>query len=422
MQPGDLLDMECRCCGAREVELFLDLTDQPHCNRLIPMSKADIREPRYPLRAGFCRRCTMVQIDYTIPKENMFSDYPYVSGTTKTLPSHFAETSRRLVERYEFGAESLVVDIGSNDGTWLKQYGPFGLRVLGVEAAANVAQLANDAGVPTWNRFFNADTAADIVAQEGKADLITASGVFFHLEELHSVCDGIENLLSKNGVFCVQAIYLGGMIENTAFDQIYHEHLCYYTLRSLQELLGRHGLEVFEARLVPIHGGSIEAHVGHKGRRPVGDSVHAMAADEQVKKLGEIGAYHAFADHVWRLRDDLLDLLRRDRAEGKRVFCYGAPAKGSTLLNTFGIGADLVELAVEKAPLKFAHLIPGVRIPIVDEATVSPPDAYLVLSWNFLDEFLLKERGYLEGGGEFIVPVPALRVFTKADLPTAVAA
>lgn len=421
MQPGDLLDMDCRCCGAHEVELFLDLTDQPHCNRLIPMDKAGVQEPRYPLRAGFCRRCTMVQIDYTIPKENMFSDYPYVSGTTKTLPAHFAETSRRLVESYGLGKDSLVVDIGSNDGTWLKQYAPFGLRVLGVEAAANVAKLANDAGVRTWNRFFNAETAAGIEAQEGKADLITASGVFFHLEELHSVCEGIKNLLSDTGVFCVQAIYLGGMIANTAFDQIYHEHLCYYTLRSLQELLGRHGLEVFEASLVSIHGGSIEAHVGHKGARPVGASVRAMQADETAKKLGEIATYRTFADHVWALRDDLVALLRRYRAEGKRVYCYGAPAKGSTLLNSFGIGTDMVELAVEKAPLKFNHMVPGVRIPIVDEGTVEKPDAYLVLSWNFLDEFLLKERAYLEGGGEFIVPVPALKVFTKADLPAAAA-
>lgn len=421
MPQDRLLDMNCRCCGAREVELFLDLTDQPHCNRLIPTAMADTTEPRFPLRAGFCRVCTMVQIDHTIPKESMFSNYPYVSGTTKTLPGHFAETSRRLVDRYGMTAKSLVVDIGSNDGTWLKQYAPFGMRVLGVEPAANVAAMANAAGVRTWNSFFNAETAASIEAEEGKADLITAAGVFFHLEELHSVCDGISALLSDNGVFCVQAIYLGGMIENTAFDQIYHEHLCYYTLRSLQELLGRHGLEVFDVSVVSIHGGSLEAHVGHKGARPIGQSVLAMQKEELAKGYGEIATYRAFADHVWRLRDNLVALLRRYRAQGKSVYCYGAPAKGSTLLNSFGIGRDLVELAVEKSPLKFDHMIPGVRIPIVDETTVSPPDAYLVLSWNFLGEFLVKERPYLEAGGEFIVPVPELKVLTRADLPAVAA-
>jgi hypothetical protein len=413
------LDMQCRCCGAREVQLFLDLTDQPHCNRLIPPALANLQEPRYPLRAGFCKVCTMVQIDYTIPKENMFSDYPYVSGTTKTLPSHFAATSKRLVQTYGLKADDLVVDIGSNDGTWLKQYAPFGLRVLGVEPASNVAALATGAGINTWSRFFNAETAAEILMQEGPAKLITASGVFFHLEELHSVCDGIKSMLADDGLFCIQAIYLGGMIENTAFDQIYHEHLCYYTLKSLEELLKRHGLEVFNVSLVAIHGGSIEAHVGHPGAHPIDPSVEQMRDLEANKKFAEIETYQRFADDVWRLRDDLRALLERYAAESKSVYCYGAPAKGSTLLNSFGISNDLVPVAVEKAPLKFDHMIPGVRIPIVDEDMVEKPDAYLVLSWNFLDEFLIKERAYLEQGGQFIVPVPELKVFTSVDLPVA---
>ena len=417
MQLGDIFDIECRFCGAREVELFLDLTDQPHCNRLIPPELADKQEPIFPLRAGFCGNCTGVQIDHTIPKENMFSDYPYVSGTTKTLPAHFADTSRRLVGAYDIKPGSLVVDIGSNDGTWLKQYAPFALEVLGVEPAANVSALANAAGVRTWTRFFNEETAQDIVEQHGKASLVTAAGVFFHLEELQSVCRGIKQLLDDDGVFCVQAIYLGGMIENVAFDQIYHEHLCYYTMRSLNFLLEQHGLEVFDVSVVQIHGGSLEAHVGHAGRRPVGDSVVRLLADEKTKGYGEIETYHAWAGRIWQLRDDLLATLREFRAQSKSIYSYGAPAKGSTLLNSFGITAELVDLAVEKAPLKFDKLIPGVRIPIVDESSVERPDAYLVLSWNFIDEFLIKEADYLKAGGAFIVPVPRLRVLTASDLP-----
>ena len=296
--PGRMLDMACRCCGARQVELVLDLTDQPHCNRLVRPDQAPRTEPHYPLRLGFCRDCTMVQIDHTIPKESMFSDYPYVSGTTKTLPAHFAATSQRIAAAYGLGPDDLVVDIGSNDGTWLKQYAPFGCRVLGVEAAANVAKLAQDAGVPTLSRFFNEACADDILAQSGPAKIVTAAGVFFHLEELHSVVRGIERLLTEDGVFVVQAIYLGGMLENTAFDQIYHEHLCYYTLRSLSALLAQHGLEVFEATLVPIHGGTIEAHVARRGRRVVGDSVRAMQAEETRKGFGEIATYRQFARSV----------------------------------------------------------------------------------------------------------------------------
>ncbi len=245
--PGAVLDMRCRCCGGGNVEMVIDLGAQPHCNRLVSPDLPAGSEPRFPLRVGFCRDCTMVQIDHTIPKESMFSDYPYVSGTTKTLPAHFRDTAERVAAAYGIGAADLVVDIGSNDGTWLRQYDGFGCRVLGVEAADNVAEIALAAGVPTWCRFFNEACARDILEQHGPAKIITAAGVFFHLEELHSVVRGIAALLADDGVFVVQAIYLGGMIENTAFDQVYHEHLCYYTLRSLSALLERHGLEVFEA-------------------------------------------------------------------------------------------------------------------------------------------------------------------------------
>ncbi len=412
--PGVKLDMACRCCGGRNVELVIDLGDQPHCNRLVRPDLPPGVEPHYPLRVGFCRDCTMVQIDHTIPKESMFTDYPYVSGTTKTLPAHFLETSRRIAGAYGVKPGDLVVDIGSNDGTWLKQWAFSGARVLGVEAAGNVAKLAQDAGVPTWHRFFNAECCADILKEHGPAKIITAAGVFFHLEELHSVVEGIASLLDQDGVFVVQAIYLGGMVENTAFDQVYHEHLCYYTLKSLSALLERHGLEVFEATLVDIHGGSIEAHVTRKGLRPVGDTVRAMQAEELRKGFGEIGTYRAFAHNVLDLRTRLVALLQGYKDSGKSVWAYGAPAKGATLLNSFGIGPDLVQKAVEKNAMKVGLAIPGVRIPIEAEEGARP-DAYLVLAWNFINEFLVKEKAYLAGGGELIVPIPKVKTYGKAD-------
>ncbi len=410
--PGVKLDMACRCCGGRNVELVIDLGDQPHCNRLVRPDLAPGVEPHYPLRVGFCRDCTMVQIDHTIPKESMFTDYPYVSGTTKTLPAHFLETSKRIASAYGVKPADLVVDIGSNDGTWLKQWAFSGARVLGVEAAGNVAKLAQDAGVPTWNRFFNAACCADIRREHGPAKVITAAGVFFHLEELHSVVEGIASLLADDGVFVVQAIYLGGMVENTAFDQVYHEHLCYYTLKSLSALLAQHGLEVFEANLVDIHGGSIEAHVTRKGVRSVGDSVRAMQAQEIAKGFGEIETYRSFASNVLDLRKRLVALLEGYKAQGKSVWAYGAPAKGATLLNSFGIGPDLVQKAVEKNAMKVGLAIPGVRIPIEAEEGARP-DAYLVLAWNFINEFLVKEKAYLAGGGELIVPIPKVKTYGK---------
>ena len=386
------LNMPCRACGEEAVEEFLDLGDQPHCNRLIPPGLADRREPRFPLRVGYCHNCTLVQIDHTIPKESMFSDYPYVSGTTKTLVEHFRRTAERLVAAYRLDESDLVVDIGSNDGTWLKQYRSFGVRTVGVEPAANVAALAKEAGVETVVRFFNEETADLVLEQYGRASLITAAGVFFHLEELHGVVEGVKKLLKPDGVFCVQAIYLGGMIDNTAFDQVYHEHLCYYTLKSIEALFALHGLECFDVRLVPVHGGSLEVHVGRNGAHPIAHSMAEFRKRESERGYGDFVTYLKFAENVRRLQHELLALLRQFVAAGKTVYAYGAPAKGATLLNSFGIDSSLVSLAVEKSSLKFGLLIPGARIPIVDEATVSPPDAYLLLAWNFIDEIMEKER------------------------------
>ena len=216
-------------------------------------------------------------------------------------------------------------------------------------------------------------------------------------------------------MFVVQAIYLGGMIDNLAFDQVYHEHLVYYTLKSIEALFAGHGLEVFDARLVPIHGGTLEVHVAPKGRRSVQGSVAALRAEEARKGYDRIETYRAFADRVWALRDALIALLKRYKDAGKSVYAYGAPAKGATLLNSFGIGPELVQKATEKNPMKVGFMMPGSRIPIVEEMG-ERPDAYLVLAWNFLDEFIAKEKDYLENGGEFIVPVPRLKVIGKADV------
>lgn len=409
------LDLICRGCGQREVEEFIDLGSQPHCNRLIPRKKMRLSEPIFPLRVGFCTNCTLVQIDHTIPKEEMFSDYPYVSGTTDTLINHFKLTAERLAHEYKLGEQDLVVDIGSNDGTWLSKFQSCGVQVLGIDPAENVADLALEKGVPTWVRFFNEDTASKIIREKGHASLVTAAGVFFHLEELHSVVRGVKELLTENGVFVVQAIYLGGMIENVAFDQIYHEHLVYYTLKSIEALFNRHDLEVFDVRLLPIHGGTIEVHVAQKGRRSINASVCALRNEESQKGYGELSTYTTFAKQVWELRDNLMFLLNNYKAEGKTVYAFGAPAKGATLLNSFGITSELVQFATERNPMKVGYLMPGSRIPIIDEKDQSP-DAFLVLAWNFIDEFIKREVDYLRSGGEFIVPVPELKVLNAASI------
>lgn len=415
--------MSCRVCDGARLEVVLDLGDQPHCNSLVEQSQLDSADPSYPLRLQFCHDCTTVQIDYTVPKETMFSEYLYVSGTTQTLRAHFRETAERLVARLGLQAGDLVVDIGSNDGTWLQQFQALGLQGLGVEPARNIAAMADASGVRTLNRFFNAETARDILAEAGTPPrLVTAAGVFFHLEELHSATEGVAALVREGAVFCVQAIYLREMLRQTAFDNIYHEHLTYWTLRSFSRLLDRYGLEVFSADVVPIHGGSLELLIAERGRYPVDASVSRMQELEAAERLGEVKTYRAFAEHVREIERGLLAILRDYRAAGRTVYAFGAPAKGATMLNSFGITTDLVSLATERNPLKVGRWIPGARIPIVEEGTVADPDAYLVLPWNFLGEFLRRHRDYIERGGAFIVPVPHPRVINASNIEEELAA
>lgn len=407
--------LACRVCGSTDLAMVLDLGEQPHCNSLLTESDLAHPEPVYPLRLWFCRGCTTVQIDYTVPKETMFSEYLYVSGTTATLREHFRQSADHLVAELGLQPGDLVVDIGSNDGTWLKAFQARGMRALGVEPASNIARQAEAEGVPTLNRFFNAGVAREIAATESP-HLVTAAGVFFHLEELHSAAEGVAELCRHGAVFCVQAIYLREMLRETAFDNIYHEHLTYWTLRSISALFSRHGLEVFSARVVPIHGGSLELLVAPAGARAVERSVTAMLEQETAEGLGELATYEAFAARVQRIREELPRLVRRYTDGGKLVYAFGAPAKGATMLNSCGIGTDLLRYSTERNPLKVGKFMPGSHLPIVEEGSVPDPDAYLVLPWNFLAEFLRRNRDYLEQGGAFIVPVPEPRVIDASNV------
>jgi 2-polyprenyl-3-methyl-5-hydroxy-6-metoxy-1,4-benzoquinol methylase len=354
-----------------------------------------------------------VQINYTVPKETMFEEYLYVSGTTQTLRTHFQNSSDRLVARLGLKKDDLVVDIGSNDGTWLACYEKFGLRTLGVDGAKNLAEMANKRGVETWAKFFNAGVARDIITQKGRAKLVTAAGVFFHLEELHSVTEGIAELIRDGGVFCVQAISLAGMIKYTQFDQVYHEHLTYWTVHSLDRLFSEYGLEIFFADMLPIHGGSMELLVAPRGTQTIDPSVAKMRADEKELGCDKIETYKKFANRVWEIEAELMAILRDYHAKGKKVYAFGAPAKGATLLNSFHITTELVQCAVEVNQMKVGKYIPGARLPILDEKTTDVPDAYLILAWNFLKEFLPKKRDYIMNGGKFIVPIPTPVVIDK---------
>ena len=393
----------CRICDHRSLEPVLDLGEQPWANHFLPPEEVGT-EPSYPLRLVFCPRCRGAQLDFTVPKEVMFSDHTYVSGTTRTLREHFAALARRTDSRFfASAADKSFLDIGSNDGTQLEVYRELGFRVLGVESCEPVARLAQAAGLPTVIDFFDLRSARGL----GRIfDLINASGVFFHLEDLHPVTEGIRICLGERGIFQVQFLYVPSILGNTAFDQIYHEHLLYFSLKSLRAVLERHGLEPFDAHWSAIHGGSMVVLAGHRGAFDPSRQLAELEALEESRGSNELGTYRRFAGRVDRLRRETLSLLRDRRGRGRSVYGMGAPVKGNTLLNSFSVDRSLIQLLVEKNPLRDGLVAPGSHIPVVMEDDLeAPPDTYFVLAWNFRKEILANNAHLLDQGVEFHFPI-----------------
>jgi 2-polyprenyl-3-methyl-5-hydroxy-6-metoxy-1,4-benzoquinol methylase len=395
--------MICRVCDSTNLELVIDLGDQPWCNNFL--TQEDIgKEPFYPLRVLFCHTCQTSQLDFTVKKEIMFGNHTYLSGTTKSLSEHFRNIALEVDSTFFKNKQiKSVLDIGSNDGTQLRHFQSLGYEVLGVESSKTTACIANDAGVPTLNAFFNQQTMEGIGKQ---FDVFNASGVFFHLEELHSVCEAIKQGLKNDGVFVVQFLYMKSIMENLAFDQIYHEHLLYYTLKTIEVLLNRHGLSMFDAYLASIHGGSIIGYISHTGTRQSSERLETMRAEEEASACNTIEAYREFDFRIKRMKEENLAYLNSAKARGKRVFGFGAPVKGNTMLNYFGVGPDLIEYLVEKNYLRRGLYSPGMHIPLLIEDEVTElPDIYYVLAWNFKKEILANSKAMIDQGVEFYFPV-----------------
>lgn len=396
--------MICRVCDSTNLVPAIDLGLQPWCNNFLKKEEVG-REPFYPLRVVYCHECGTTQLDYTVKKEVMFGDHTYLSGVTKSLGEHFRHIAVEVDDRFfkETPGKS-VLDIGSNDGTQLKHFQQLGYEVLGVESSKTTAKIAQEAGVPTHNAFFNLETARSLGK---KFHAINAAGVFFHLEELHSVTDGIRESLREDGVFVVQFLYMKRIVDNLAFDQIYHEHLLYYNLRPLARLLERHGLAMFDAYLAPIHGGSMIAFVTHKSRGLAPSArLQELQAAEDREGSNRYETYLKFAERIKEFKVQNLAYLQAAKAAGKRVWGFGAPVKGNTMLNYFGVGPELIECLVERNELRRGLYAPGSHIPIeIEQEITELPDIYYVLAWNFKKEILQRNQALIAQGIEFFFPV-----------------
>ena len=391
-----------------DYEVVLDLGEQPWGNNFLTKEEVG-KEPYYPLKLVYCNQSELLQLSYFVPKEVMFSDHTYLSGMTKSLQSHFYNTAKENLEDLNLSFDDVVVDIGGNDGTQLLQYKKLGFNnVINIESAANICKLSEESGITSHNMFFNEDNIKSVI-DKGSVKLINASGVFFHLEELHSVIKGIDYILSDDGVFVVQFMYSGAMVENGNFDTIYHEHLCYYTINSICKLLSNYGLKIFDAQFVEIHSGTIIAKFCKEScdRYPVTE--RCLEQIERDKKY-DLQSFFDLGEYIKGRRDNLKSFLKDLKNNNKTIYAYGAPVKGNTLLNYMRIDNTIIDKVVEVNPLKIGKYTPGTNIPVTEESLEDLPDYYLLLSHNFKDEILKKNKDLLDKGVKFIIPFPEIEV------------
>ena len=404
-------ELRCRSCGAGPIETVLDLGQIPLVNALPAAAELREPDPRFPLVLALCPACALVQITHTVPPEQLFREYLYFSSYSDTMLAHARGLVERVVSERRLGGRHLAVEIASNDGYLLCNYQRFGVPVLGIEPARNIARVAEDRGIPTVAEFFGRELGEELAREGRRADVIHAHNVFAHVPDPNGVVAGMKALVAPDGVIVIEAPYLRDMIEGLEFDTIYHEHLSYFSVSAVAPLFARHGLSLVDVERVPIHGGSLRLWVAHAGT-PVQPSVAALLAEEAALGMTGLPYYRDFASRVSALREELVGILRRLKHEGRRLAAYGAAAKGAVLLNYAGIGPDLLDFVADRSPHKQGRYLPGVRIPVRPAIALleDQPDYVLLLAWNFEDEIRAQQAPYLQRGGRFIVPIPQVRL------------
>jgi hypothetical protein len=403
---------ECRSCASTQLDLVIDLGNQPLANNLLRRDDLEREEPQFPLGVQACRNCWLVQLTHLVPPVNLFTDYLYFSSFSDAMLRHARNAVLHYISAEGLHADSFVVEIASNDGYLLRNFVEAGIPCLGVEPAANVAAVALQRGVPTEVAFFGEAFAEDLVARRGKADLILGNNVFAHAPEINDFVAGLAKLLSSDGLVVLEFPWLCELIDRLEFDTIYHEHVFYFSLHSLIPLFRRHGLEIEAVERLAIHGGSLRIYARHLQKASPDGSVEVLVELEDKKGVRSRRYYEKFATRVNAAMEALGNFLKEKSREGAKLAVYGASAKGSTLLNFLNPDRSMLHFVADRSTHKQGLYSPGLHLPIVDTEMLlkKQPDYALLLSWNFADEIFHQQKEYRERGGKFIIPIPELRV------------
>jgi len=407
--------LQCRFCGELLEHTFADLGVSPLANSYLSPERLDRMEPFYPLHARVCSKCFLVQLPQLATREEIFEDYAYFSSYSDSWLAHCQAYAGTMIERLALGVHSRVVELASNDGYLLQYFVQRKIPVLGVEPAANVAEVARSRGINTRVAFFGENTARQLVEEEWSADLIAGNNVLAHVPDINDFVEGIRVLLKPTGVVTIEFPHLLRLMDHNQFDTIYHEHFSYLSFSTVERVFARHGMKLFDVQELPTHGGSLRIFGAHEGDHSKVQSSAVAELRQREEKAGflTLAPYKAFGEQVARTKRRLLQFLIEAKDKGKHVVGYGAPAKGNTLLNYCGVRTDLVDYTVDRSPHKQGQFLPGVHIPIYSPEKVreTRPDYLLILPWNIREEVMEQMAFIREWGGKFVVPIPEVKVY-----------
>lgn len=396
----------CQICGGETVP-GLDLGHQPIADLILAPTELNRPETHYPLRLHHCPGCGLTQLGYVVDPSVVYRHFPFVSGTTRTATEHLQSLPRRLERMLDFDSGAYALDIGSNDGTLLAAWKEMGIPALGVDPSGDPVRIANERGLETLHAFFDEPTAEHVLATRGPARAVTACGVFAHVADLDGVVRGVQLLLDEDGVFASDNQYWLDMVERGHYDNVFHQHLRYYSLRPLFALFDGYGMEVFDVERSEVYGGSIRVYAGHAGHHPVSPRVDELVAAEEAAGLYDPATWTRFEERIEKRRRTLFDRVVDLVRAGRKVVGIGAPAKASTVCNYCRVGPELMAYVTEVNPLRIGFHLPGVHVPIVDEERMfdddPAPDAGILFAWNYRDEIVpkLRRRGF---AGEVLTP------------------
>ena len=410
-----MVKRECRSCGTELKHTFVDLGMSPVANSNIKPDHSQQMEPFYPLHAYVCDSCFLVQLEqYQSPGE-IFSDYVYFSSYSESWLKHARDYSEHMIATFAIDKSSQVIEIASNDGYLLRNFKEREIPVLGIEPALNVAQVAQEAGIPSITKFFGVDTAKELVADNIHADLLIGNNVLAHVPDLNDFVAGMKILLNVGGIITMEFPHLDKLMKENQFDTIYHEHFSYFSFYAVSNVFDRHGLKIFDVKELPTHGGSLRIYACHKddASEEITSNVATLMHREINDGYNRLETYSRFGEQVKEVKRKLLDLLIRLKRENKHIVAYGAPAKGNTLLNYCGIRTDFIDYTVDANPHKQGLLLPGTHIPVYapDKIKETRPDYVLILPWNLKTE-IMDQTGYIhDWGGQYIVPIPEAKIY-----------